>query len=60
MSKIYMPSDLINSQWSYEMNADDYFVVHTNRNCYNNGYNTIYCDMIAIYPYFLPIYPIYT
>ena len=50
MSKIYMPSNLINSNYSYEMNGDDYFVVHTNNNCYNNGYNTIYCDCYKVYP----------
>ena len=50
MSKIYLPSNMINSNWSYEINADNYFVVHTNNNCYNNGYNTWYCDCYKVYP----------
>lgn len=50
MGKIYMPQNMINSNWGYELNADDnYFVVHTYNNCYNN-YNTQYCDCYKIYP----------
>lgn len=49
MSKIYMPSNMINSNWSYEVNADDYYVIHTNNNCYYN-YNTQYCDCYKVYP----------
>lgn len=48
MSKTYIPSDLLNSNYSYELNGD-YFIIHTNQNCYQN-YNTTYCDCIRVYP----------
>ena len=39
MSKTYMPSDLLNSNWSYELN-DYYFTIHTYENC---NHNKLYC-----------------
>lgn len=49
MSKLYLPQELINNSWEYEINANDYIVIHTYNNCYNN-YNTQYCDCIKVYP----------
>lgn len=42
MNKIYIPSDKINSNYSYRFNGD-YIDIITNQNCYTN-YNTTYCD----------------
>ena len=47
MSKTYLPNELINSNWGYELN-EYYFTIHTNENCYQN-YNTWYCDCIRVY-----------
>lgn len=47
MGKTYIPSDLLNSNWSYEFN-DYYFTIHTYQNCFNQ-YNTTYCDCIRLY-----------
>lgn len=44
----YMPSDLINSNYTYYLN-NNYYVVRTNNNCYNN-YNTQYCDCVDVFP----------
>lgn len=41
-NKLYVPSDYINSSYSYRFNGD-YITIITNSNCYNN-YNTQYCD----------------
>lgn len=47
MSKTYIPSELLNNNWSYELN-DYYFTIHTYENCFNQ-YNTTYCDCIRLY-----------
>lgn len=44
----YLPSDLINSNYLYNV-SNNYIVVRTNRNCYQN-YNTTYCDCYNVYP----------
>ena len=44
----YMPSDLINSQYTYYLN-NNYYVVRTRNNCYYN-YNTEYCDCVDVFP----------
>ena len=47
MSKTYIPSDLLNSNWGYELN-EYYFTIHTYENCYSQ-YSTTYCDCIRVY-----------
>lgn len=42
MNKIYIPSDKVNSNYSYRFNGD-YIDIITNVGCYTN-YNTTYCD----------------
>lgn len=44
----YMPQDLINSNYLYNIN-NNYIVIRTRSNCYYN-YNTEYCDCYNIYP----------
>lgn len=48
MSKTYMPQDLLNNNYRYTV-SDDYFLVHTNNNCYTQ-YSTTYCDCYYVYP----------
>lgn len=43
----YLPSDYINSNYSYVISSD-YYQVRTNNNCYQN-YTTTYCDCYNIY-----------
>lgn len=47
MSKTYIPSELLKSNWGYEVN-DYYFTIHTYENCYQQ-YNSTYCDCIRLY-----------
>lgn len=47
MAKTYIPQELLNNSWGYEIN-EYYFTIHTNENCYQN-YNTWYCDCIRLY-----------
>lgn len=42
MNKIYIPSDKINSNYSYRFNGD-FIDIITNQNCYSQ-YSTTYCD----------------
>lgn len=42
MDKIYIPSNYINSNYSYRFN-NNFIDIITNNNCYTN-YNTTYCD----------------
>ena len=44
----YMPQDLINSNYDYNV-SNNYIVIRTNNNC-NWNYNTEYCDCYNIYP----------
>lgn len=46
--KTYMPNELFNNNFHYTIN-NDYYVVHTNRNCFTQ-YNTTYCDCYNVYP----------
>lgn len=48
MSKTYMPSELLNSSYRYELTNNNYLVVHKNTNCFNQ-YNTTYCDCQRVY-----------
>lgn len=48
MSKLYMPNELINSNYTYYIN-NNYITIRTNKNCYNN-YNSTYCDCYDIFP----------
>jgi hypothetical protein len=41
-NKIYIPSELNNSNYQYKI-SDDHIIVITNRNCYTQ-YNSTYCD----------------
>lgn len=41
-NKIYIPSNYVDSNYSYRFNGD-YIIIITNNNCYQN-YNTTYCD----------------
>lgn len=45
----YLPSNLINSDYKYQLNGD-YFKVITNQNCYTQ-YNSTYCDCFNVYPH---------
>lgn len=45
--KTYVPSDLLNSNYGYELN-DYYITIHKNTNCYQQ-YNTTYCDCVRLY-----------
>ena len=47
MSKTYIPQEILNPNWGYELN-EYYITIHTNENCYQN-YNTWYCDCIRLY-----------
>lgn len=42
MNKIYIPSNMVNSNYIYRFNGD-FIDITTNLNCYNS-YNTTYCD----------------
>ena len=44
----YLPSEYINSNYTYSIN-DTYYVVRTNNNCYTN-YSRQYCDCYNVYP----------
>ena len=48
MARTYLPSQFINENYRFTI-SNDYYVVHTNNNCYNN-YNTTYCDCYNVYP----------
>lgn len=45
--KMYMPSNLINNNYIYEI-YDNYYQVKTNQGCYDN-YNTRYCACYRVY-----------
>ena len=47
-STVYIPSILVNSNYLYKP-IDNYIVVYTNNNCYNN-YSQQYCDCYSLYP----------
>lgn len=44
----YLPSDLINQNYTYFTNGT-YYIIKTNNNCYSQ-YNSVYCDCINVYP----------
>ena len=46
--KMYLPSNYINDQWSYNLDSN-YIQVRTNQNCYSQ-YSTTYCDCFRVYP----------
>lgn len=48
MSKFYLPNNLINNAYNYQL-SNETIIVHTNRNCYTQ-YNTTYCDCINVSP----------
>lgn len=50
MSKIYIPSSLINNNYDYEF-TNDYIVIHKYTNC-TTQYQTTYCDCQRVYPSF--------
>ena len=43
----YLPSDLINQNYSYYYN-NNYYIIRTNNNCYTN-YQTQYCDCYNVF-----------
>ena len=44
----YLPTNLINQNYYYNI-SNNYIVVRTNNNCYQN-YQTTYCDCYNVYP----------
>lgn len=48
MSKTYLPSELINNNYSYYVN-DNEIVVNMHTNC-TQGMGTNYCDCVIVYP----------
>lgn len=48
MAKTYLPTDLINSSYSYEINENS-IIVNKHTNC-TQGQGINYCDCVIVYP----------
>ena len=51
MSKMYLPSDLINSSYNYEY-TNDYIVVHKYTNRHQDQWGNWSSDCVRVYPNF--------